>query len=929
MTSAGQQQEVARADAAGGKRVPVATYRLQFNRNFTFRQAVELADYLCELGVSDCYASPLFKAGAESAHGYDVCGFDEINPELGGEDDFNRLIAKLRQLGLGLLLDIVPNHMGADLSNAWWRDVLEKGRGSTFASYFDIDWESTREELRGKVLMPVLEDEYEKVLASGKLRLAFEDGTFFIAYHEKKFPVSPESLSLIEKERAARQDFLQLVGSPGVPVTRPADTLSPSDGERDGVRGLEAPRIGQAVGSLRALLEQQHYRLAHWRTASEQINYRRFFDVTELVSLRMELPEVFDACHGLVFRLIGNGQVTGLRVDHPDGLWSPKNYFARLQEKAPRPVYVVAEKILSGEERLPDDWRVDGTTGYDFLNRLNGLFVNAANKEAFDRIYREFTGAEMDFREVAYASKKRVLETSFGSELTSLAARLKRIAESTSGKRAFSLPELQTALAEVVATFSVYRTYINEDTIAVPPDQRAIIEDSVREARERNRAVASDVFDLSRDVLQLRLPENPGAKGHRCTREFVMKFQQLTGPVMAKGVEDTAFYRYHRFVSLNEVGGDPARFGVSVEGFHRDNGYMREHWPHSLLATATHDTKRGEDVRARLNALSEMPDAWRDAVARWARLNANKKILLGNAPAPDANDEYLLYQTLVGAWPHDADTSDGRRNFRKRIASYMLKAIREAKVHTSWTEPNAPYEEALRRFVERTLAEGTNAFLGDFGPFQRKVAFFGTFNSLAQVLVKITSPGLPDFYQGSELWDLSLVDPDNRRPVDFDLRRQLLAELKSMSGDDRTALIGKLFRESHTGQIKMFVIQRALAFRRAHARLFEEGNYVPVRVEGPCAEHVIAYLREGDGDAALTVVPRLVFGLTDGVERLPVGAETWQDTRVLLPGWAKHSQWRNVFTNEFVSVTEWKAESALRLSEALSSFPLALLEAEH
>ncbi len=862
-----QRRGTRRIGAAGrartAKQIPSATYRLQFNPEFTLPHAAELAGYLRELGISHGYASPLFEARAGSSHGYDVCRFDRINPNLGARTDAGRFTSRLSKNGLGLVLDFVPNHMAANISNCWWCDVLEKGRASKFASFFDIDWE--RQDSRSKILLPVLEDDYEKVLRSGKLRLVLENGKAFVSYCNHRFPLASESLHLI------------------------------------GGRPRHSPN------ALRALLDMQHYQLASWREAATRINYRRFFDVSDLVSLRMELPEVFAAAHAFVFRLIDQDKVNGLRIDHPDGLWDPKEYFGRLRRKSPRQIYVVAEKILSPGEHLPGDWPAHGTTGYDFLNSVNGLFIDGKNEAAFDRIYRGSSGVKTDFATVAYQSKKQVLETSFGSEVTALTRRLRSIAMELGRNCADS--DLRAALVETVACFPVYRTYIREGTVKIPANERRLIEQALQEAAHRNPRVDRPAIKLLRDVLLLRTALAKPA------RRFVMRFQQLTAPVMAKGVEDTAFYRYHRFVSLNEVGGSPKRFGVSVEEFHEHNRYTRQHWPHSMLATATHDTKRGEDVRARLNVLSEMPDEWREAVSRWSRLNARHKTVVGDQSSPDANDEYLLYQTLVAAWPSEDQSLSALENFRERISSYMLKAIREAKLHTSWTQPNPEYESAVTRFVEKILWD--DPFLADLRKFQQKIAFFGTFNSLAQVLLKITSPGVPDFYQGTELWDLSLVDPDNRRPVDFEFRRRLFSGIDNASP-------GELLDNWRTGQIKMFVMQRALEFRRGHAAPFEKGDYLPIAAEGAAARNLIVFARAWRRRVVMTIVPRFVFSLMKGVEKPPVGMDVWKDTRLVLPHAFDAKQFRDVFTREQVHANPRE----LKVSETLKNFPLALLRSE-
>jgi (1->4)-alpha-D-glucan 1-alpha-D-glucosylmutase len=880
------------------KRIPRATYRLQFNRDFTFAQAREILDYLRELGVSDVYASPLFQAGPESTHGYDTCCFGKINPNLGSDADFEEFTAALKQRGLGLLLDLVPNHMSATLSNSWWFDVLQNGRESPYANFFDIDWRPNNPALHDKVLLPVLEDHYGKVLEGGKLRLVFHDGKLFIAYYDRNFPVNRASITTSG-------------------ITDPARMVN----ELNGI-----PGDARSFDKLDALIEHQHYRLAYWKVAAEEINYRRFFDVTEMAALKMELPEVFRETHKLVFDWLDYGKITGLRIDHPDGLWNPKEYLQRLQRNDPP--YIVVEKILSGDEQLPADWPVDGTTGYDFLNRVNGLFVDGSNAAAFDDIYREFTGSGEDFASIVYRSRKQILERSFASELNSLTFRLRDIAARTRSGHDLTFAELRQAIADLAASFPVYRTYITESSNDISDQDREVIQRATNIARERG---GSNAIRAALDFIErlLLMDLGPELGESEMKREFVMKFQQLSGPAMAKGLEDTAFYRFNRLVSLNEVGGEPARFGVSPAEFHATNSEIAKHWSHTLLASATHDTKRGEDVRARVNVLSEMPAEWRETVTRWSQLNRDKKIVVENAPAPDANDEYLFYQMLVGAWPGDLSTGESLKIFRERIAAFMAKAAKEAKVHTSWTEPNGAYEKALQHFVDRVLAvSGNKEFLEVLNRFAQRVAFFGRFNSLSQTLLKITAPGVPDFYQGAELWDLNLVDPDNRRPVDYALRKKTLSELKEKfanAGEANGDFFQNILRDQSAGAMKLFLIWRALNFRAAQPALFDDGDYLPLSAVGGHQAHVCAFARKWKEHCIVVAVPRLVAGLAKGAEVPPVG-EIWKDTKLELPHVRAGDLFRNVLTREMVPAIESNGKVALELRQAMKTFPVALLE---
>ena len=941
--------------------VPSATYRLQFNREFSFPSALRIADYLGELGISHVYASPLFQATPHSTHGYDICSFNQLNPNLGSSSDLDLLVARLRSLNMGVLLDMVPNHMGADLSNAWWADVLAQGSDSAYAPWFDIDWEPPDSALRGKVLLPVLEDEYWKVLEAGKLSVIFEGGWYAVKFHQREYPVSPESgatlfSSLLDpglEEPCFRgiRAMLSLVTAPeaGEAVgfgSRFAEAKEGLDALVCGSPELRArlqkqlqhlngtPGQFGSFDALHRLLQEQHYRLAFWRVGAEEINYRRFFDIADLVSVRMELPQVYLATHQLVSRLVSARKIDGLRIDHPDGLWNPKQYFERLQEsscgagESQTPLYVVVEKILTREEPLPPDWPVDGTTGYDFLNVLNGLFVDGANRSEFDAIYQKFTGCSQTFKSVMEHSKRQVLLTSFLSELTALTRSLKSLAALSRYGQDFTFSQLHSALLEIATAFPVYRTYVTESSEELPPDQEAYVREAVRAAAAANGNVDPAVYGFIKDILLLSFPSDVAEADRPRYRRCVMKFQQLTSPAMAKGLEDTAFYRFNRLISLNEVGGDPDTFGTSASAFHTHNAAKAKLWPRALLATATHDTKRGEDARARINVLSEMPQEWRHAVSRWKHLNQEKKVLVDGQLLPDSNDEYLLYQTLVGAWPAQADNVEALEIFRHRIAAYMLKAIREAKTHTSWTKPIDAYENATALFVQRLLAAGQgDAFLSDFKAFQKRAAFFGRLNSLSQTLLKIFSPGVPDFYQGTELWDYSLVDPDNRRLVDFDSRRLLLDDLRRLlKADplDLPVLLKHLLRDSDTGQVKLYLIWRALRFRLGHRETFDQGEYLPLAVAGSKSQHVVAFARTHGEHTVLVIAPRLAFGLTGGQERLPLGVEVWGDTAVQLPGSVHARRYRNVLTEEVLCGTG--LTDRLPVGQVLARFPVALLE---
>ncbi|MGH9852589.1 MAG: malto-oligosyltrehalose synthase, partial [Blastocatellia bacterium] len=865
-------------------RIPTATYRLQFNRHFTLKQAAEIVDYLRDLGVGDCYCSPLLAARPGSLHGYDVIDPTKLNPELGTREDFNRFASLLAQRGMGLMMDVVPNHMCiAGSGNQWWNDVLENGSGSPFAPFFDIDWRPPKQNLEDKVLLPVLGDQYGRVLENQEIQLTYQRGAFFANYYETRLPIAPRASILIlrvvleavktrlEESHPSRLELESIITAleylPPRTETDPekvkerrrekeiikrrlaALVTASGDLQRalkqvirafNGVKG--DPR---SFDRLEELLGEQAYRLCFWRVAADEINYRRFFDINELAAIRVEQTEVFAAVHDLILRLMKEGHVTGLRIDHIDGLYDPEQYLLDLQRgcrKAlgitgsaaskrgqsairnpqsaiERPCYVVVEKILGRGERLRESWAAMGTTGYDFLNLVNGVFVDARSERAFRKLYQRVTGAQENFADVAYEGKKLILRAAMSGELHVLARRLDRISEQHRYSRDFTLNNLQDALGEVIACFPVYRSYIRPNQTEVGEEDRRSITAAIRNAKRRNPAFSASIFDFIQSLLLLNDPDGLDDEQRRERREFVLRFQQLTGPVTAKGVEDTAFYRFHPLASLCEVGGKPDGFGVSIETLHEQNRARQERWPHTMLATSTHDTKRSEDVRARINVLSEIPARWYRAVRRWQNLNRDLKTMIEEAPAPDANEEYLLYQTLIGVWPFAVEDDESRETFRNRIQEYMIKAVREAKIHSSWLNPDEEYEQALRDFVERLLAPGS-PFTNDFTEFQAPIARAGMLNSLSQTLLKITAPGVPDFYQGTELWDFSLVDPDNRRAVDYERRRQSLAGLRANEGE-MAALAGDLMRNAEDGRIKLFVTSRALNYRLNNRELFE------------------------------------------------------------------------------------------------------------
>ncbi len=824
--------------SAAVQHVPRATYRLQFGQGFTLRRAIELVPYFCDLGISHIYASPLLVACPGSTHGYDVCDHSRINPEIGTEQELEELVRTLRQHDMGLVLDIVPNHMGiCGPHNAWWWDVLKNGRNSRFAEYFDIDWESPDPRLHGRVLVPVLGDMYGRVLERRELRLVQEQDEILLAYYDHRFPIALDSLP-----------------------------------DASGVTPGMLAKLNADLDALDAVIQKQHYRLADWHRADSALNYRRFFNIWTLAGIRVEDPRVFGAAHALVLRWYANGWIDGFRVDHPDGLHDPTEYFERLRAAAPH-AWIIAEKILQPGETMPEDWPVEGTTGYEFIRRVTGLFIDLDGEKPLTDLYVEFTGEPTDYGVVVREKQRLVLGEMLAAEVNWLTRLLLRIAARHWRYRDLAEADLREALIDVTARLPVYCTYVQAHLGRVPDADAAVISETVALARQRRLNLPPEAFDFIEDLLLLRL-------SGEAEREFVMRFQQLTGPTMAKGAEDTACYCFNRLIALNVVGGDPSRFAFSPDFFHDRCAQAQQRWPHSMLTTSTHDTKRSEDVRMRICLLSEIPHQWRAVVARWSALNEKHR----RGDWPDRNLECFYYQTLVGAWPLPLE----------RALPVMEKAAREAKQRTSWTRRNTPYEAALRDFVSGTL--GDNAFIAELERFVARLVEPGQVNSLAETLLKLTTPGVPDIYQGNELWDLSLVDPDNRRPVDFATRERLLAELKHLS-------VEQVWQRRDEGLPKLWLIQRALQFRRRHAGLFgADAGYEPLHARGGKAAHVVAFAR---GGRAVTIVPRLVLRR----------GNDWADTTLRLP----QGDWLNELTGENAGTGECP------VGELLGRFPVALL----
>ena len=1022
------------AAGVASERLPIATYRLQLNHEFDFRAAAQVAAYLAALGITDLYSSPILRAAPGSMHGYDVVDHTQLNPELGTPADFDALVRTLRDLSLGLVLDIVPNHMSVGRFNPLWWDLLENGPSAKGARFFDIEFHPVKEELVDKVLLPLLGDRFGAVLERGELKLLFENGAFQIGYFDQRFPVNPRTYPQILKHGLPELEARVRGATQGEAedgALRDLDDLKsiltslehlPQRHERDPLRQEERRREKEVVkrrlaqlceasalargfveenvrlfngepGSPRSfdlldrLLTAQAYRLAWWRVSSEEINYRRFFDINTLAAIRVEDPVVFDEVHRLPLQLVAEGKVTGLRVDHPDGLALPSRYFRLLQEArvlqlarvqfesergafpgswdelvpalreelarevdaegaaSPlfRPLYVVAEKILGRTEQLPAAWAVSGTTGYDFLNALNGLFVERESEEKLTRIYHRFLGRAVNFEELVYAKKKLILYTALAAEMNLLARQLNRISEHNRWTRDFTLYALRAALIEIVASFPVYRTYVDANGFVSDRDRR-YIELAVAKAKRRNPVENAAIYDFIKRILLQRFEAHVAEEERPLQLSFALKLQQMLGPVMAKGLEDTVFYLYNRLISLNEVGGEPRMFGTTLESFHTQNEMRARDFPRSLLASATHDTKRGEDARARIDVLSELPAEWRSALSSFSRrtepLRRTVELEGEGQRAPDQNELMIFWQTLLGVFPlpppgtdpHALPPPDEMASLRERVQAYLFKAIKEAKVNTSWIEDNPAWEQAVNGFVGDVLSLPPRHLLWKaFLPFARRVAQAGMYNSLSQLVVKMTAPGVPDVYQGTELWDLSLVDPDNRRPVDFQLRARLLAELQQRLAqprpEARVELVRELLASWEDGRIKLLVTHLLLTLRREQAALFGGGGYLALTPRGPRENKLIAFARTHESGLCVTIVPRLVTGLLGGdAKSTQLDSSRFAGTLIPLPpGLRPGDVLRDALTGETRTVRATEQGPALAADELFGTLPVAVL----
>jgi len=954
----------------------LATYRLQFNKDFTFQDAAKIVDYLADLGITHVYASPILTARRGSTHGYDVTDPTRLNPELGTEGDFHAFREKLRERGMGLILDIVPNHMSASSENSWWMDVLENGPESAYASYFDIDWRPPSRILEGKVLLPVLGRPFGEALEHLELKPIVLEGKFFIQYFDSLFPLAPATYHLILRRRLnelrdalgeGSHSFQEYSGIAAAAAALTDDTTIARDAGADRrlrfetlrqrLRQLMAqdPKISEFIAqnlnglqgqardpssfsSFETILAQQHYLLAYWQNVNEEINYRRFFTINDLVGQRMQDPLVFEATHALIFRMIEQNNLDGLRIDHIDGLRDPLGYLRQLTERVavvathavpvtesagttggPSALPIFVEKILARDEHLPNGWPVTGTTGYDFVNALNAFFVDPKGAGQIEKIYSRFIGKAVAYDDLLYQKKKLVMSILLGVEIRAAGQQFQMLARNDRYAREIPRLELNQVLLEVTAQLSVYRTYISNLDVAEEDKRR--IERAIDRARLKAPQLSGPAFDFLRDVLLLlnRPHLLPGQREARLA--FVMRWQQFTGPIMAKAFEDTFLYVFNPLISLNEVGGDPRPSTAPAADF---PGYVKKRqkdWPHAMNASTTHDTKRGEDVRARINVLSEIPAVWQKHLDRWTKLNAQYRKTIDGQPVPDRNEEIFLYETLVGAWPFN----DDRASFIDRLQAYAIKATREAMVHTRWTRPNLRHEQALERFISSLLKPGAkNKFVADFAEFQKQIAFYGMANGLAQALIKVASPGVPDFYQGSDLWDFRLVDPDNRQPVDFNERKHALTKLRALDESPSPAFI-EVAKNWRDGDIKLYLIWKALQQRTQHPELYSDGEFLTLAVRGKRAEHVTAFARRLQKNWAVVVAPRWLARA--GFPLPPQGAgKFWGDTALRLPKTAPDT-WKNVFTNGDVTTERRNGDRVIRI-ENLGQFPVALLTPE-
>ncbi|HLN44943.1 MAG TPA: malto-oligosyltrehalose synthase [Candidatus Sulfotelmatobacter sp.] len=854
--------------------VPVATYRIQLSSKFGFDRLREIVPYLAELGISHIYASPIFKTPKKSFNGYNVTDDTHIDEGLGGQDGFETTIKEAAKHGLSWIQDIVPNHMAYTAENPMISDLIKRGSDSKFYNFFDVDWKHPT--ITNKILAPFLDKEYQDCLKHGELKLAYNNG-FVLKHGNFELPLKSDSVTDGFKDRSK---------------------LSPKE---------LLNRYNSDTKLLDTLIAKQIFKLAYWKWTLREINYRRFFDISELICLRQEQPDVFEATHKLIFKLANEAKFSGLRVDHIDGLRDPEKYLKMLKQNCPD-AYIIVEKILARTEQLPDSWSIQGTTGYDFLNWLNSIFIDKQNEDDFNRIYTEFSNNMKDYDTMLYECKKHIFENYFGGEIKNLSRLFTQSLTNRDYGKNVTPEKLATAIIELVSSLNVYRTYLSRETW-LEYDARQI-QSTLQIALKRNEQAAPELSMIERLLQESKNSDDALA--------CFMRLQQFTGVVMAKGFEDTMLYRYHRLLSLNDVGGSPNVFGIPIDDFNEFNLKRYSKWPFSINATATHDTKRGEDVRARLNILSEIPNEFGQRIKKWTELNTTKKKRIRDNMAPSKNEEYYLYQMLLGTYPFD---SVSNTDYVKRVQDHIVKALREGKLSSSWFEPNEDYEDAVTSFINEILNGSDPEFVKDFNAFQKNIAFYGMFNSLSQTLLKITSPGVPDFYQGTELWDLNMVDPDNRRPVDFDIRRRRFDEIRLIK-EKSPSRLRVLLDNYSDGRVKLFLIYKTLQARKRLKELFQDGKYIPLRIEGSHSNHLISFCRKKGRQSVIVVAPRFMTRLIT-LGELPLD-DVWKNSRICLnQDMAKH--WVDAFTGQTLNSRKYGEEDGLLVSDLLRDFPVTLL----
>ncbi len=927
--------------------IPKSTYRLQFNPSFGFKAASGIIDYLSKLGISDIYASPIFKAKTGSMHGYDIVEPNQLNPQLGTDEEFDLLIDEVKEREMSWLQDFVPNHMAYNVQNRMLIDLLENGSNSRYADFFDIDWDHHHAGMKGRILAPFLGKFYQEALENGEIKLNYDEDGLSINYYETRLPIKIELYADVFSFRLDKlrhklgrndPDFIRYMGVLFAIKSLPtAEEIDERYNQIKFIKGIlwelntynnsikdfidenlkifnGIKGIPESFDLLDNLLSQQNYRISFWKVANEEINYRRFFNVNELISLRVENEDVFNRIHSLIFKLCKEEKISGLRIDHIDGLYDPSDYLKNVRDRT-KDIYLVVEKILDFEENLPAFWPVQGTTGYDFLNFLNEIFCQKKNNYRLTAFYNKFAEQNKTYKQIVIEKKRLIIQTRMAGDVENLAILIEEISSKDRFGVDVTLHGIEEALEEILTHFPIYRTYIS-NTKNRRTDKKYLSE-VIEKVKNENQLLTKE-FQYIGSLLTKDFGEKFTMEQKDKSLNFLMKFQQLTGPIIAKGFEDTALYVFNRLISLNEVGSSPDKFGITLTEFYNFNKKRFLNWRHTINTTSTHDTKRGEDVRARINVLSEIPEEWVKKVRLWNKLNNKYKKNRNGYLIPDKNLEYFVYQTLLGSFPFNIEHNE---NYPHRVKQYLIKSMREAKEHSSWTRPDMEYESAAHSFLENILTTDSE-FYGDFSSFQKKIAFYGVYNSLSQTLIKITSPGIPDFYQGTELWDLFLVDPDNRQPVDFNLRREFLNEIikidKELNSEDRITFLQDLLTNPSDAKIKLYIIYKSLQVRNDNLKIYNEGNFIPLETGGKFKDNLIAYARNFKDNIVITLAPRF---LTDLVEEnlLPVGIDVWNDTYIKLNK-INPSTMKNNLTGEMI-----EKKDKLLIGEIFKSFPYGLL----